>query len=452
MTVVLDQYEVEYKESYVSGTYDQVVMGKMFYEVRTGGIKKYVYGNRGVVYGSIDNNSGPKPGFGTYDYSDSLSYSLQPYKEKSGNCKASKHTCNDELIYDSLVPDPFTCFKINGANVFISDEWPGESLAGGYYNGIDIINNAFIMFDAPFHQPDMNIGVDNHWTKSFPFEPRYDGVTRFKDLSFSPDVSYSMKFTSSLATELPIKRKIKGLIVGTLGRENVFRHDKPQSDFAESNVWNHYFFADTSARNTAFFTGSTSNEELRKILYGFGDLTTTFFDTTTVDSNNPTGYALKGNNNFPEFRKKNPTTNNLSIFEIPNYESFTGSYWVFNPIIRGWKYGLFSGIPNYTSAYFRQGRYGQFRDMLEQRIYSKFTNDKIFNSFNQEEGPVTVKFIDVNDNLTPPQNTQSSNLSIYATSSLPYFDLQQRNRNNSTGLTNISLINFELDQQDNIIM
>ena len=30
MVAVLDQFEVEYKETYTSGTYDQVVMGRMF--------------------------------------------------------------------------------------------------------------------------------------------------------------------------------------------------------------------------------------------------------------------------------------------------------------------------------------------------------------------------------------------------------------------------------------
>ena len=30
MVAVLDQYEVEYKETYTSGTYDQIVMGKVY--------------------------------------------------------------------------------------------------------------------------------------------------------------------------------------------------------------------------------------------------------------------------------------------------------------------------------------------------------------------------------------------------------------------------------------
>lgn len=42
----------------------------------------------------------------------------------------------------------------------------------------------------------------------------------------------------------------------------------------------------------------------------------------------------------------------------------------------GWKYGLYNGVPTNFSAVFRQNHYGQFRDMLEGRIYTKTYNDK----------------------------------------------------------------------------
>lgn len=45
---------------------------------------------------------------------------------------------------------------------------------------------------------------------------------------------------------------------------------------------------------------------------------------------------------------------------------------LYGPQLRGWKYGLYSGINTPTSAVWRRGRYGQFRDMLEQRIFTKY--------------------------------------------------------------------------------
>jgi hypothetical protein len=74
----------------------------------------------------------------------------------------------------------------------------------------------------------------------------------------------------------------------------------------------------------------------------------------------------------------NPTGLSSNVFYVnttpganPNdrYVLTTGS------IIEGWKYGLYNGIPTNFSAVFRQNHYGQFRDMLEQRIYTKTYNN-----------------------------------------------------------------------------
>lgn len=46
------------------------------------------------------------------------------------------------------------------------------------------------------------------------------------------------------------------------------------------------------------------------------------------------------------------------------------------PKIRGWRYGVYSGIPTRSKTVFRRGRFGQIRDMLEQRPYSRFFLNK----------------------------------------------------------------------------
>jgi hypothetical protein len=42
----------------------------------------------------------------------------------------------------------------------------------------------------------------------------------------------------------------------------------------------------------------------------------------------------------------------------------------------GWKYGLYNGVPTNFSCVFRQNHYGQPRDMLEGRPYTKTYNNK----------------------------------------------------------------------------
>lgn len=457
MITVLDQYEIEYKETYTSGTYDQVVMGKMFYTKTVGGQKLTFYGNRGVVYGAINSNQAPTPGTGIFDSSKSFSYSLQPYKEKAGNCKAAKHLCYEERIYDTTVPDAVACFKRNGANIFASNTDFGEAIGVGALGSIAVTSNAFIMFDSyvPLQNgntKNLNVGVDRHWTKSYPFEPRYGDIQRQKFINFSNvEASHIISFASSFAVPLPIKKKLSGLIVGTAGRDNVDRSNKSILDFQYSTplngMWKHHWCADTSTvAGVNVQTGSAVTSDLIKTIFGFGDSCTTFFDNQIKDSNNPTGYALRGTNNWPEFRARNKTNPAVSAM---GYEALTGSYWNFSPIIRGWKYGLYNGLPDYTSAYFRQGKYGQFRDMLEQRMYTVTVNELLPNNPDLNCA-VSVKFLDSNENLTEAINTHSQNLSMFATSSLPYFDLQQRNRPLITPLSNISLINFSLDNVGNI--
>ena len=97
---------------------------------------------------------------------------------------------------------------------------------------------------------------------------------------------------------------------------------------------------------------------------------------------------------------------------------------------RGWKYGLLNALPQYTNVVFRSDHYGQFRDMLEGRPYGvfKWSQSSLENNYNV--GPVTVvfrepMFLQTNPGTItpkPPVMTRSGNLSLFATSSLPFFD------------------------------
>jgi hypothetical protein len=138
------------------------------------------------------------------------------------------------------------------------------------------------------------------------------------------------------------------------------------------------------------------------------------------------------------------------------------------PVIRGWKYGLFNGLPTNSKAVFRRDKYGQLRDMLEQRHYTKFVNSTIDvfddnpldNKITSQDsstlgklaaskqrtsdvlGPSVVEVNFVRQRYTrddrgigtiynekvSPDITTSQNLSTEVTSSLPYFDGVARHR------------------------
>jgi hypothetical protein len=505
MVAVLDQYEVEYKETYISGTYDQIVMGKMYTEITLFGNKILsISGSRGVVYGSINSNQAKIPGTSPSDYTTSLSYRLQPYREKAGNCKAAKHVCYDERIYDTLVPNPISCFKANGANIFALKSQDPYSNPGAtkVYAGVDLFSSSWIMFDN--YVPDafntqnltgskynniprsiVNPCVDVHWTKSFPFEPRYSSIKREKSIDFSKTeatyygsfyadeaafVSASFQPTSAVidGKKGPSSVMRQGLVVGTVSNfnfSNIALTLEPSSKNRGINSlsyspplsgnYYHHWICDVNVEkyiNDGLgdrfpTTGSAGNQDLIKVLFGYGDCNTVFFDCQLTSSSDETGFARRGTNNWPEFRKSQRTVEPNPAYGFSGYEAVSGSVWSISPIIRGWKYGLYNGFPDYTSAYYRQGKYGQFRDLLEQRKYTTTIGGSRSSII---EGPVSVAFVDENDNLTDPARTHSQNLSQYATSSLPYFDLQQRNRPDALPISNLTLVGFTVDSAGNV--
>ena len=104
----------------------------------------------------------------------------------------------------------------------------------------------------------------------------------------------------------------------------------------------------------------------------------------------------------------------------------------------GYSYGILDTSAKYSSAIFRYNRYGQNRDMLEQRQFAKFfitpTSTPNRNSINpdsryqigvgEQESPVTCYFVDSSDgrSIVDPYTTDCSNMDLEASSSCPFTD------------------------------
>tara|TARA_R110000803_G_scaffold36616_15_gene78705 strand:+ start:330 stop:3980 length:3651 start_codon:yes stop_codon:yes gene_type:complete len=120
--------------------------------------------------------------------------------------------------------------------------------------------------------------------------------------------------------------------------------------------------------------------------------------------------STDGTDSVPDSKKKflkgffgfgDSVSYNLPIVKVTGTSGFGAQIPIGNDvIIRGFKYGLISALPAYTTCIFRHDRYGQFRDMLEQRPAA--TTDKTFSQVNgqfirspagQNSAPVTVSFI-----------------------------------------------------------
>jgi hypothetical protein len=98
-----------------------------------------------------------------------------------------------------------------------------------------------------------------------------------------------------------------------------------------------------------------------------------------------------------------------------------------NGAICGFKYGIYNTLEESPLAYFRRDSFGQFRDMMEQRPDSRFLAARFGRRYTSG-GPVRCRFVSSEGRLIDPSRTASSNLDMFASSSLPYFDDTTRNR------------------------
>jgi hypothetical protein len=319
----------------------------------------------------------------------------QPWCERAGMVHVIDAVSQDERFYDSLMPSIADIMKTDGGAIAVAD---GTSFF--MYNTpptMDTNNVGFVFFSSRTfiagEQPDLDKINDWYWNCAFPFEPRYSQIVRQQRVQDGYDATYSFNLTAAggvTTTSIP-KTKVNGLYVTNMYQTPTGLGLKFLCDF---------FFD-----GRVLSTSSILNDDALRALYGFGDRIT--------------GFNLA---NRSESHKYTPRDYSNAVI--------TGQtvFWEVGPQIRGWKYGVYSGLPSYSKSYWRRGSYGQFRDMLEQRQFSKFFDTSNKNA-NILSAPVKVRFVDSTGKTTSPELTWSQNLSNEATSSVPYFDGETRNRN-----------------------
>jgi len=110
----------------------------------------------------------------------------------------------------------------------------------------------------------------------------------------------------------------------------------------------------------------------------------------------------------------------------PDLKVSAFGFFISTPIMRGYKYGLGGIFGSRVDSRWRRDRFGQFRDMLEQRKYPVTLDSKGGLSY-----PVEIIFVPQDSQsgeTTDPAKTHSQNLDTYATSTMPYYDGQVKDR------------------------
>lgn len=374
------EFELEPRTSYYLSYTDKIITGSMIHFDSEGNR------GRGMV-GSIVS--------GSNEYKGDYSYSLYLRRKQAANQKPTfvrgvQLVNSSKLFHDTLMPDFSQVYRLNGGQ-FVTPVW--EEIKWNF----DFGNTSSIVYSSPIVKLVLTKGNitgstgaaigDAVWQYEYPFMGKYSGVPKVLNVSkilnranqaetiediFSnrllfianpvADVSSSNKYTICFATGSNI----------SLSLQNYYDRDY------RPTVYNVEEQAIPLTRKNLV---GLSSRDLLTCFFGFGVTPNLSPDSTTITYNQ--GLSTKA----------------------------------YGPTIQGWKYGVLSGIPTSPKAVFRIGKFGQFRDMLEPRLYSKTLDPNT----NTTDSPMLVNFL----SGTQAYLTASSPLTLNL-SDAGYYDLEYK--------------------------
>jgi hypothetical protein len=417
--LVLDQFETQRTDDYLGTFSDHYMFGDLIKD-----------GFRYKVFDKTEAQNDPLFSGVNRDFAKPprKSERIRPRREFCGIQSFQRGFDSRERIFDSFVPSIQRCLEVDGTKPFIvSDIREMFSEGRSCLETLETIfvtstsrfkNYGTVLFDMPpefvgtFGESSESF-INNSWNYSFPFEEKYKNVPRIvpQKIAFSSDFQAENLFNNEA---LVIEQKVAKVDHFLPGRF-IKIDDENTFDFCLDINFNKQNLS--KPPDPAGFTPvkmQMTNDDLIKFMFGFGDHNT--LSQIEIEGSS----YLAGHKYQPYFRDTS-----LIVFSDPKPVARSISI---SPIIRGWRYGIYSGISTSSSSVFRRGSYGQFRDMLEQRVFTKFFEEDGSGGFRYSEPPVTVRFVDDLDRTIDPLKTWSQNITRDASSSLPFFDGISNNR------------------------
>ena len=456
---IIDQTDSEYTPTH-EGTYlDDLITGSLLSFSRN--LKSYIIGERAKVYSSVKANLNFNRSDSSFPRMSSpdLATSVTPVRELCPSIRFSQAHDARERFYDTLLPSLSDIWTTDGIGVFdgslysqVAGPTTITSPAAMFYLGpvTDPRENSSDAspFVAPYYS---TLNMSNlEWQRAFPWEPRYSSLARFASPFQSIKTSKSIDWSTKTITDL-IKNRSSAVITMQGGIASLVA----RLQFPYRFGLNIRKYSNVGGAGNQYGITYSDQGEFLKVAYGY----------SSRDPSNPGAAGLGSVNNGYVYVDKligHPMTTKYrgGIFTIGAAASV--KHHVIGVTIEGWKYGILNGFRQTSKSIFRRDRYGQYRDMLEQRMDGKFFYEFVGSTESSATtgsmmtmllnrgaaesqstitaAPVSVKFIDVNGRLTSPEKTDSNNLSLEATSSLPYFDGEFRNRPSITPIFNQTMV------------
>lgn len=406
----LDQFEVEPNVSY-SGSYTDPIFSGSIYT-----------NNRRII---ATHTSGSNELNLAQYYSEFADYSGSNRNRSRGIGLRFRHFFSvTERHQDTILPDIVGLFYKNGGSpvIAIGEYKVSPILITEPDADVDIPGSAvgkavFTTYGvtASYESDGTNV-ADRFWFGSFPFQNTYKNITRVLEPSFyrpnilCPGTESHPVFTggivkygsnngypsSSLATVEVIIPKRWGDGLPNIGRgaTEPVRYTlidvSGSVDASEQFLGNGLFLYPPGINGLFDYNNGTKRprqKQLTKLFFGFGD--------------NHQGV---------------PLINAVTSSQHSNTKGVINGFYASSVDIRGWRYGAINGFPQYTSVIFRSSRYGQFRDMMEQRKYSKFFDPDGFTADGKNNGKkgsteavITIRFVSGSDAAVTASNPSTLN-------------------------------------------
>lgn len=397
----LDQFEVE-PNAFYSGSYtDSLFSGSL------------LTGNRRII---ASQTSGSNELRTAQLYSDFADFSGSNRTRSLGMGLRFRHfVSNTERYQDTILPDILEAYTLNGGQLAIADaEYLGNSILVNEADAEIPSTAAGKMIFSTFGttasygdrlpvSSDGTVVGDAIWFASFPYQGRYRNITR----TVTPGFYRSRVICPASETQ-------------DLFSNRIVRYGG-NAAFASASLATAEVIVPLTWTNPLFYgIGAGSNQPIRFTLI---DVTGSVSDGEEFQgTGNPAYlyppasdglfYNTKGTRRprqkqltkfffgFGDNHQGVPIVNAVTSSKLASTAGVPNGYYASSIDIRGWKYGVVSGFPFYTSCVFRSSRYGQFRDMMEQRKYSKFFDPDGFTADGRNTGKkgstgavVNVRFV-----------------------------------------------------------
>lgn len=370
----------------------------------------------------------------------------------------TRATENSKIFYDTLLQDPVQISSVSGR---VAQHPTGSTAAFSLINmhepndfATDLTANFFDLINAAASSQYKYI-LDGSWKDSFPFESKYAGVSRMatRDMSFIPtglDGSFIQCLSSPLPNETPTPSspiyidnsdganpEEVGHFSGSVGLQT-------GGDDVGVQHWNEFKTLGATPLFWTFNPGLavTGIRNMANTTSVLGDLASSLVNIHT-DGQAPVagaksladyrrftaamlGYGRQNGKqldfSYDRFSIKAGTMSENGVYPGYRWSLTEGSAPRYHPA--GFKYGYMNCDHLSPSIVHRGDRYGQFRDMLEQRLYSRTYNyGDDYSKVGLADSPVSCIFVDADGSpIDDATKTQCLNLSTIMTSSKPYIE------------------------------